>query len=481
MEASGNDLPKRPSQGGPGGTGPSAPSWKKALALLTLLLSGWLWFGGLVESLERPSVMDSLSLRQLELATLAAEVLPDRLRLALIGEEPRAELAAELERQMDASPLPAPAAQRLELALLRRSDTAGSAEAGEAERQLKELVERVDTPRRPLLLALLDGRRHPPEEQRLLLEAWDASPMLRQLGCEQLGGPQSTCPAASASTRLLLTLLGVSVLPVILVGAGLVLLLRLIWRQLRGRAPSPPPLRGPPLTPVDVTLLIAGGFVILGEVVVPELVRLPLEPAIQSLAVSPALAQGLQVIALYLGLMAAPLLILAWMLPASPPAPEGGWLQWHLRPWATAFGQALAAVLMVLPLVALSGWLIERIWGDPGGSNPLLDLVLTSADPRALTCFGLTAIVLAPLFEETLFRGVLLPVVGRHLGGWRAVLVSAAVFAAAHLSLGEIVPLFVLALGLGWLRWQSGRLLPCVLMHALWNGLTFLNLLLLAQ
>jgi hypothetical protein len=354
---------------------------------VTLLLSGWLWFGGLVESLERPSVMDSLSLRQLELATLAAEVLPDRLRLALIGEEPRAELAAELERQMDASPLPAPAAQRLELALLRRSDTAGSAEAGEAERQLKELVERVDAPRRPLLLALLDGRRHPPEEQNLLLEAWEASPMLRQLGCEQLGGPLSTCPAASASTRLLLTLLGVSVLPVILVGAGLVLLLRLIWRQLRGRAPSPPPLRGPPLTPVDVTLLIAGGFVILGEVVVPELVRLPLEPAIQSLAVSPALAQGLQVIALYLGLMAAPLLILTWMLPASPQAPEGGWLQWHLRPWATAFGQALAAVLMVLPLVALSGWLIERIWGDPGGSNPLLDLVLTSADPRALICF----------------------------------------------------------------------------------------------
>jgi membrane protease YdiL (CAAX protease family) len=179
--------------------------------------------------------------------------------------------------------------------------------------------------------------------------------------------------------------------------------------------------------------------------------------------------------------MAAPLLILGWMLPTGSPPPAGGWLQWHLRPPATAFSQALVALLMVLPLVALSGWLLERVWGDPGGSNPLLDLVLTSADPLALACFGFTAIVLAPLFEETLFRGVLLPVVGRQLGGSRAVLVSAAVFAVAHLSLGELVPLFVLALGLGWLRWQSGRLLPCVLMHALWNGLTFLNLLLLAD
>jgi hypothetical protein len=187
------------------------------------------------------------------------------------------------------------------------------------------------------------------------------------------------------------------------------------------------------------------------------------------------------VLLLYLGLMAAPLLILAWMLPPFSQRPSGGWLQWHLRPIAPALAQAAASVLMVLPCVALSSWLIGRIWGDPGGSNPLLDLVLTSADPLALACFALTAVVLAPLFEETLFRGVLLPVLGRRVGGGWAVVLSAALFAAAHLSVGEFVPLLVLALGLGLLRWQSGRLLPSVLMHALWNGITFLNLLLLAD
>jgi membrane protease YdiL (CAAX protease family) len=272
----------------------------------------------------------------------------------------------------------------------------------------------------------------------------------------------------------------VSVVPVVLVLVGVVLLLWRLWCQLRGVTPPPPPLRGPPLSAVDATLLIAGGFVVLGEVVMPELLQLLLGAVLHPLAVPTALAQGLQVLLLYLGLMAAPLLILAAMLPRDG-RPQGGWLQWHGRPVATAAGQALVAVLMVLPLVALSGWLVERIWGDPGGSNPLLDLVLTSPDPRALLCFAVTAIVLAPLFEEMLFRGVLLPVAARHLGGPAAVLVSAAIFAAAHLSLGELVPLFVLALGLGWLRWSSGRLLPCVLMHAFWNGLTFLNLVLLAQ
>jgi hypothetical protein len=61
------------------------------------------------------------------------------------------------------------------------------------------------------------------------------------------------------------------------------------------------------------------------------------------------------------------------------------------------------------------------------------------------------------------------------------VVLSAAIFAVAHLSLGELPPLFMLGLGLGWLRWSSGRLGSCVLMHALWNGLTFVNLVILGS
>jgi membrane protease YdiL (CAAX protease family) len=131
--------------------------------------------------------------------------------------------------------------------------------------------------------------------------------------------------------------------------------------------------------------------------------------------------------------------------------------------------------------VALVGWLQQLFWSDVGGSNPLLELVLRSDNGLTLACFAFTAIVLAPLFEETIFRGVLLPVLGRELGPLSAVLLSSAVFGIAHLSLGEFPPLFTLGLGLGWLRLSSGRLSTCVGLHALWNGLTFTNLLLLAR
>jgi membrane protease YdiL (CAAX protease family) len=280
---------------------------------------------------------------------------------------------------------------------------------------------------------------------------------------------------------LLLRLLAVTTLPALFLLAGVVLLLRQGWMAWRQRLPAAPPLLGPPLSPVDVTLLIAGGFVVLGEVVVPIVVQPPLQIALASLATPRALSQGIEVLVLYAALMATPLLLLSLMLPRRTPTPAGGWLQWQWRPARSAFSGALVSLLMVLPVVTASSWVIDRVWTDPGGSNPLLDLVLTSADPLALSCFALTALVVAPLFEELLFRGVLLPVAGQRLGGAGAVILSAAVFAIAHLSLAELAPLFVLGLGLGWLRWRSGRLGSAVLMHALWNGLTFMNLLFLAD
>ena len=56
---------------------------------------------------------------------------------------------------------------------------------------------------------------------------------------------------------------------------------------------------------------------------------------------------------------------------------------------------------------------------------------------------------------------------------------SSFIFALAHLSLSEFPPLFVLGVGLGVTRLLSGSLASSIVMHSLWNGLTFFNLFLL--
>jgi membrane protease YdiL (CAAX protease family) len=433
---------------------------------VSLTLSLLLWVSGLIESLQRPSVAPSLDIRQAELGVLAAPALADPWRSALLGETPEIHLLEALQEQPEKNGAPR---DRL-LRHLLRSRHPAAGDGGAVPLPIEDPGPIGDLARR------IAVRAAPPAAGPAAAGAPEVDPLVRRLACEQLGGSASACVDAGEARRAATRLLLITVLPVLLLLAGIVLLIRLVWRLWRGSAPATPPPTGPPLSVVDLILLVAGGFVVLGETLVP-LVAIPLTAALTAaVGLTPPRDEAVRVVLLYLSLMALPLLMLVLMLRGRGTPPRGGWLQWGWRPPAAAAGSALAGVLMVLPLVAAVSWLAQRILGDPGGSNPLLELVLGSRDTLSLLCLAFTALVLAPLFEEVLFRGVLLPVLARTMGAAPAVLASAAVFGLAHLSLGELPPLLVLGLGLGWLRLRSGRLGPCVLMHGLWNGLTFANL-----
>jgi len=431
-----------------------------ALALVSLALSLLLWLNGLVDSLSRPSVGGDLNLRQLELAVLAEPQLPAALRPLVAGQDPAQALEKALADQIQTSEesgTPAPPALRLERSLL---------------------LQRLGRPQEAKALRA----ELPADTERLIAADPSQRPLLRLLLCEQASGSATgRCQSAATGRRALGQLLAVTLVPALVLLVGVALLLRELWLLWRRRLAAPPAIQGPPLSGLDAVLLIAGGFVVVGELLTPLLVTPALQALLEGLAITSPLREGLSVLVLYLALMAGPLLILSLMLAGLGSAPAGGWLRFRWRPLTAGLRPALRGLLMVLPLVSLVGWLQGQLWADPGGSNPLLDLVLRSQDPLALACFALTAVVLAPLFEETIFRGVLLPVAARELGAGWGVLLSAAVFAVAHLSLGEFPPLFMLGLGLGWLRWSGGRLGSCVLMHALWNGLTFSNLVLLGS
>ncbi len=467
--------------------------------MVSLAMSLLLWLNGLLESLDRPSVGNDLARRQLELAVLASPRLPAALRPLLVGENPEAALLEELVKQAgessatsrrEARPglapaepggLPAASDARIQLGLLERALLhLRHGDSAAARPLLEQLLLQNDSLHEPLVTRLLKGvpAAAGPAAPDLPLPS---DPLLRRLSCEVLGGTQDRCALPAAERRAALQIVGVNLVPGVALLAGLVLLAREGWLRWRGKLQPLPPLLGPDLDPVDVTLLIAGGFVLLGEVLTPILLSPLLTAALASLKVGSPLVEGLTVLGLYLGLMAAPLTILALMLRGRPDAPAGGWLQYRWRPVGPALRKALKYLLIVLPLVSLVGWLQQWLWGDAGGSNPLLELVLRSDSAPTLACFAFTAIVLAPLFEETIFRGVLLPVLARRLGSGWGLALSAAVFGIAHLSLGELPPLFMLGLGLGWLRLSTGRLSASIWLHALWNGLTFINLMLLAR
>lgn len=449
-------------------------AWKVLVAVLSVSLSLLLWLGGLIESLQRPSVGGDLAVRQLELALLAEPALPAPLRTVLVGPDPRGTLLKEMTSQeQEAAGLPSPG-QRLQRALLLEL----AHQPARARADLESLQERPPgslPAEEELLLELLlaaDSRGIQAIAPRL------PTPTLRLLACERGGGSTQVCGETAVARQAATQLALVNGLPALALLLGLLLLARELWLLWRGRLTPSPPLVGPDLTLVDLALLVAGGFVVIGNLT-PLVVTPVLQSLLASVTLPDALRQGLSYPVLYLSMMVAPLLILSLMLRGLGAPPSGGWLQFRWAPAAGALRQGLMGLLMVLPLVSLTGWLVERILPSPSGSNPMLELVLHSHDRLALACFALTALVLAPLFEEVIFRGVLLPVLARDLGIGSGLILSSAVFALAHLSISETPSLFVLGLGLARLRQRSGRLSASVFMHGLWNGFTFLNLVLL--
>lgn len=149
---------------------------------------------------------------------------------------------------------------------------------------------------------------------------------------------------------------------------------------------------------------------------------------------------------------------------------KGRWLLWGVGGYAAAY-----------PLVAGISWINEKIWQGRGGSNPLLSIALEGRDSIALVLFFVTAAIAAPLFEETFFRGFLLPSLTKYFTTWQAILISGLIFAIVHLSLSEVLPLTVLGVILGFVYTRTQNLMASVLLHALWNSGTLLALFLLGS
>jgi membrane protease YdiL (CAAX protease family) len=135
-----------------------------------------------------------------------------------------------------------------------------------------------------------------------------------------------------------------------------------------------------------------------------------------------------------------------------------------------------AGYLVAIPLVFVVSLINQFFWNGQGGSNPLLFLALEAQDWVVLGIFFFTASIAAPIFEEIVFRGFLLPSLTRYVPVWGAILISAFIFAIAHLNLSEIIPLATLGIVLGVVYTRSRNLLSSILLHSLWNSATLISL-----
>ncbi len=84
--------------------------------------------------------------------------------------------------------------------------------------------------------------------------------------------------------------------------------------------------------------------------------------------------------------------------------------------------------------------------------------------------FVFLGVVVAPITEELLFRGLILRGFLRHYSVNKAVLLSALLFALVHLNPWQFTGAFVFGILAGFLYFWTGSLIPCLASHAILNA-----------
>jgi membrane protease YdiL (CAAX protease family) len=167
------------------------------------------------------------------------------------------------------------------------------------------------------------------------------------------------------------------------------------------------------------------------------------------------------------------------------------WLNWFIRDhdlnWPTLLGLRTARLPVWLVLgvaVGIVGFyfchfigghmheILTRFDREPELQSTVKALQST-VSPVWAAVFGIVSIVLAPVVEEIIFRGLLFPVLkqaGFPLLAWGG---TSLLFALSHFNLQAFVPLAGLALMLTWLYDRTDNLMAPIAAHATFNAINF--------
>jgi len=280
----------------------------------------------------------------------------------------------------------------------------------------------------------------------------------------------ATAAQAVRSSRLFARMRATVAVELVLIVIGFVLLMRVVVRRRVfdriGAAILPPSWRGR----TGVLVLVWGGA--LGSVIILASTFLPDR------------AYSRVLIGATTNLSFVPLIVLAWWF-LMRPSGRGLIESFGLTP---TLAGARRLVLVILTLLAL-GQLGEGVMDMAGRWLGLSahwtewfdrDLVWGSRGLVGITIFD--TVVLTPVFEEIVFRGLLFATLRRRFGLGTAAMLSAAIFAVAH-GYGVLGFAAVFWSGLLW-AWsyeRTGSLLPSMAAHAADNLMASLSVILVLR
>jgi membrane protease YdiL (CAAX protease family) len=166
------------------------------------------------------------------------------------------------------------------------------------------------------------------------------------------------------------------------------------------------------------------------------------------------------------------------------------WVLFFLRErhvsWAWAFGfdqnagRALILAAAVAFIVVPVAWFLQHLSGElmnllrlkPVAQSSVQHLQTSISLPHQIY-FGLMALVVAPIIEEVLFRGIIYPTIKQAGFPRLALWGTSVVFGVIHGNVLSFLPLVFLAVVFTWLYERTNNLLAPIFTHALFNAANF--------
>jgi len=141
----------------------------------------------------------------------------------------------------------------------------------------------------------------------------------------------------------------------------------------------------------------------------------------------------------------------------------------HRNHISSGFVGAIIALIAIANLMYIYHGILKKIGVKL--EKPIVEEILKNSEPNSLWIMFFAIIVLAPISEEIIFRRFIFGFLAPRCGFIIAMVITAALFAAIHMSLYSLPALFLLGIAFQLIYLKFGSLYPAIIMHAFNNAI----------
>ena len=129
----------------------------------------------------------------------------------------------------------------------------------------------------------------------------------------------------------------------------------------------------------------------------------------------------------------------------------------------------LITIILLLFVSLLNQYLLSNFFNVEIKPQDILEKFKELENSIEIIIFVFGSTIIAPIYEELLFRGILFPKLLQKTNLIWAIVLSSLVFAILHFHLSALLPLFVLSIILSFTYLYTSTIWACISLHALFN------------